>query len=123
LNSAPSRHGVEPGNIPAAASFQAAFEKFHRERASRTTASIWGDKSPHCYNRMTWLARKFPGASFIVVWRNSSDTARSMLRAAASGNSYFRRRGMKTRSLVDYRVFHKQYQSRRAGIPDTRNRL
>ncbi len=118
LNSAPSRHGVEPGCIPAGASFRTAFERFHREYASRKAASIWGDKSPQCYDRMTFLARKFPGACFIVVWRNPADTARSIVRAAASGNAYFQRRGVKTRSLVGYRVFRKQYQSLlRLGIP------
>jgi hypothetical protein len=67
---------------------------------------------------MTWLAHKFPGALFIVVWRDPADTARSMTRAASSGNFYFQKRGMRIRALLGYRRFRKEYLALRySGIP------
>jgi Sulfotransferase family len=117
-NSALTRHGVKPSDAPADASFQSAFQTVHQGFASARGATIWGDKSPNYYDRMTWLAQKFPGARFIVVWRNPADTARSMVRAAATGSSYFQKRGVLLRALIGYRVFRKQYVAlKRAGIP------
>src|SRR5580704_18077849 len=117
-NSALSRHRIIPASLDATASFETTFETAHRGYAAAKGAEIWGDKSPNYYDRMTWLARRFPGASFIVVWRNPIDTARSMVRAAGTGNTYFQKRGIKMRSLLGYRVLFKQYQAlQRAGVP------
>jgi hypothetical protein len=120
-NSALSRHGIvgdAGGEASSRASFRTAFESVHRGFAVDDRATIWGDKSPNYYDRMTWLARQFPGARFLVVWRDPMDTARSMARAAAGGSSYFKKRGMKTRALVGYRVFQRQYRALvEAGVP------
>jgi hypothetical protein len=124
-NSALSRHGIQGGAAGGAssrasfrASFPAAFEAVHRGYAVDQGATIWGDKSPNYYDRMTWLGRRFPGARFLVVWRDPMDTARSMARAAAGGSSYFQKRGMRTRALVGYRVFRRQYLGLvEAGVP------
>jgi hypothetical protein len=117
-NSALSRHKIIPASLDATASFQTAFETAHQGYAAAKGAEIWGDKSPNYYDRMTWLARRFPGSSFIVVWRNPIDTARSMVRAAATGNTYFQKRGIKLRSLLGYRVLFRQHQALlRAGVP------
>jgi hypothetical protein len=41
-----------------------------------------------------------------------------MVRAAATGNTYFQKSGIKMRSLLGYRVLFKQYQAlQRAGVP------
>jgi hypothetical protein len=117
-NSALSRHRVELSSVDPRASFRAAFESVHKQYAHVRGAAVWGDKSPNYYDRMTWLARRFPGARFIVVWRDPANTARSMTRAAASGNSYFQKRGMRIRALLGYRTFRKQYLAlQRSGIP------
>jgi Sulfotransferase family len=117
-NSALSRHGVEPADARGPGSFREAFETVHRGYAAAKGATLWGDKSPNYYDRMTWLARKFPGSTFIVVWRDPLETARSMVRAAASGSSYFQKRGVKTRALVGYRVLRRQYRALlRDGVP------
>jgi hypothetical protein len=104
-----SNHLLDRSTVPS--SFRAVFSRVHRDYAARKGATIWGDKSPNYYDRMTWLAREFPGARFIIVWRSPVDTARSMERAAESGSSYFRKRGIKTRALVGYRVLRTQYQA------------
>jgi hypothetical protein len=117
-NSALSRHRVEFSSVDSRASFRAAFESVHKGYAYVRGAAIWGDKSPNYYDCMTRLARRFPGARFIVVWRNPADTARSMTRAAASGNSYFQKRGMRIRALLGYRRFRAQFlELQHSGIP------
>ncbi len=90
----------------------------HRGYAVDDGATMWGDKSPNYYDRMTWLAQQFPGARFLVVWRDPMDTARSMVRAAAGGSSYFQKRGVRTRGLIGYRMLRRQYQALLdAGVP------
>jgi hypothetical protein len=108
-NQALTRHGMSPSDADTDASFQDAFQAIHRGYAAGRGAAIWGDKSPNYYDRMVWLAERFPGARFIVVWRNPADTARSMTRAAASGNPYFQKRGMRIRALLGYRIFRREY--------------
>lgn len=117
-NQALSRHGMTPSDAKPDAPFRGAFQAVHRGYATGKGAAIWGDKSPNYYDRMIWLAEKFPGARFIVVWRNPEDTARSIIRAGASGNPYFQKRGMRTRALMGYHVFRKEYLAlQRCGIP------
>lgn len=118
FNSALSRHGIEASEVSATHSFRTAFETVHRRYAEAKGAIMWGDKTPGCYDRMTWLAKQFPGSSFIVVWRNPADVARSMVRAAAAGASEFHKPGIRTRALLGYRVLRRQYLSLiRSGIP------
>jgi hypothetical protein len=117
-NGAVGRHQIPAANAPSGASFREALEKTYRGYAAARGATIWGDKSPNYYDCMTWLARKFPGACFIVVWRDSVDTARSMARAASTTGSYFTKRGIRTRALLGYRVLRRQYQALvRKGLP------
>lgn len=109
-NQALTRHQIDRGKIPANLCDQkAAFETVYKEYARRKGAHFWGDKSPNYYDRMNDLAREFPGSRFIVVWRNPADTCRSMLRAAASGSSYFQKKGMTHRALLGYHKFRVEY--------------
>lgn len=117
-NQALSRHGIEVSELSSADSFEHAFESAHRQYANRKGASIWGDKAPGYYDRMTRLARQFPGSSFVVVWRNPADVARSMVRAASGGASEFLKPGIKTRALMGYKVLRNEYRALiRDGIP------
>jgi hypothetical protein len=117
-NEAVSRHQIPPANAPSNASFSKALETAYRGYAAARGAAIWGDKSPNYYDCMTSLARKFPGAWFIVVWRDPVDTARSMMRAATSTGSFFTKRGIRTRALLGYQVMRRQYQALvRQGAP------
>jgi len=88
--------------------FPSAFEAAHAEYAQRKGAGIWGDKSPNYYDRLREMAESFPEARFIIVWRDPLETVNSILRAAQSGNSYFRRRGSALRGLIGCGVFKEQ---------------
>ena len=118
-NQALTRHQIDREEIPANLCDQkAAFEAVYKEYARRKGAYFWGDKSPNYYDCMNDLAREFPGSRFIVVWRNPADTCRSMLRAAASGSSYFRKKGMTHRALLGYHKFRVEYDKLMArGVP------
>lgn len=108
-NQAFERHGLEPQDVPAGISdFRAAFEAVHQEYARRKGAVIWGDKSPNYYDSLRAMARTFPDAKFIIVWRDPEGTANSILRAAELGNSYFKKKGAVLRGLLGYRVFKKE---------------
>jgi Sulfotransferase family len=108
-NNGLSRHGLNPADFAAApAGFQKAFEAVHRAYAQRKGATIWGDKSPNYYDQLVSMARAFPEARFIVVWRNPRETISAAFRAAAGGSRYFRKPGMALRSLLGYRMLKRQ---------------
>lgn len=118
-NQAVTRHQVDAEKIPPNLSdLKSASRAVFGEYARKKGATIWGDKSPNYYDSMNRLARLFPNARFIVVWRNPADTCRSILRAAAAGSSYFRKRGMTLRAVLGYRRFKAEYDNLVArGIP------
>ncbi len=118
-NQALARHQIDREKIqPNLSDRKMAFEAVYREYARRKGARFWGDKSPNYYDCMNRLAREFPGSRFVVVWRNPADTCRSILRAAASGSSYFRKKGMTHRALIGYHRFRMEYDKLVAhGVP------
>jgi hypothetical protein len=75
-----------------------AAEAVYREFARRGNGRVWGDKSPTYSGHCARLARLFPQARFIVIWRDPEQVCSSVLRAAA-GNSWFAKPGMITRAL------------------------
>jgi hypothetical protein len=109
-NQAFTRHGMDASEFAAfdRASFRRFFEASHQEFARRKGATIWGDKSPNYYDRMQEMAETFPDAKFIIVWRDPIGTANSILRAAQSGNSYFKRKGSTLRGLLGNGVYKQQ---------------
>ncbi len=108
-NEAFSRHGMDADEFESKGKdFSSAFEAAHSGYAQRKGASIWGDKSPNYYDRLREMAESFPDARFIIVWRDPLETVNSILRAAQSGNSYFRRRGSALRGLIGCGVFKEQ---------------
>jgi hypothetical protein len=108
-NRAFERHGLDPRDVPGGISdFRSAFESVHKEYARRKGAVIWGDKSPNYYDCLRAMARTFPDAKFIIVWRDPEGTANSILRAAEMGNSYFKKKGAVLRGLLGYSVFKKE---------------
>jgi hypothetical protein len=108
-NQAFSRHGLDraqfASNIPG---FSTAFGAVHQEYARRKGARIWGDKSPNYYDQLVRISKDFPQARFIVVWRHPVETVGATKRAAATGNTYFRKPGMPLRSLLGSRVLKRQ---------------
>ena len=98
-NSALSRHQLQRGKLSSeVTSVRAATELAYREYAGD---AIWGCKSPSYHDAMEKLARDFPTARFIVIYRNPADICRSILRAARKG-SWFSRSGMSLRALLGY---------------------
>ena len=98
-NGALSRHQIAHGKFPAqVAGLRAATELAYREHAG---AAIWGCKSPTYYDAIEKLARDFPTARFIVIYRNPADICRSIVRAGRKA-SWFSRSGMTLRALLGY---------------------
>jgi Sulfotransferase family len=62
---------------------------------------IGGEKSPNYFDILPKLAREFPNARFIVIWRNPADVCRSIVRA--SSDSFFGKSGMILRGLLGCR--------------------
>ena len=99
-NSALSRHSIDINKIPAAVpDFPTAAMAVWKEYAA--SAAIMGEKSPDYYDCMQTLAREFPGARFIVIWRDLADTCRSMVRAR-TGSTFFSKPGLLHRAIVGY---------------------
>jgi hypothetical protein len=96
-NAGLSRHHLDTRRIPDhPANLAAAMESVGREYAG---AAIWGCKSPSYYDRLDQLSRLFPGARFIIIWRDPADTLRSIVRAS-QGSSWFGKTGMSVRALL-----------------------
>ena len=99
-NSALTRHGIDtqniPGNIP---DLRSAAEIVWKQYAG---AAIFGEKSPNYYDSLQWLAREFPNARFVVIWRDPADICRSIIRARES-SPFFAKRGITHRALIGTR--------------------
>jgi hypothetical protein len=108
-NRAFTRHGLKVEDAGKGISdFAGAFAATHQLYARSRGATIWGDKSPNYYDRLNEMADDFPEARFIIVWRDPTGTANSILRAASLGNSYFQRKGAGFSGLLGYEVFKKE---------------
>jgi hypothetical protein len=58
-----------------------------------------GEKCPAYYNRLRYLARLYPQARFISIWRNLLGVTSSILNAGR-GNSFFSKRSLYIRSVI-----------------------
>jgi len=95
-NSGASRHQIDIESLPRdAASVREACDAVWDRYGS---ASIHGCKSPNYYDMLPSLAEQFPGARFLIIWRNPADVLRSVVRAS-QGDSFFAKRGMVLRAL------------------------
>jgi hypothetical protein len=66
---------------------------------------------------MQALAREFPTARFIVIWRDLADTCRSIVRAS-EGSAFFAKRGITHRALIGYRRMKRECDALvRQGVP------
>jgi hypothetical protein len=111
-NASVSRHGLDPVRLTApATSLAEAFELAGHEYAAQQGKQRWGCKSPSYYDRLADLACQFPGAKFVIVWRDPEEICRSVLKAAArSGTSglWFARPGTIHKSVLASRILRKQ---------------
>jgi hypothetical protein len=98
-NSALSRHHVRTESIPAAVPDLATGARaVWKEYAG---PAIMGEKSPNYYDCLQSLSQEFPGARFIVIWRDLADICRSIVRARA-GSSFFSKPGILHRAVIGY---------------------
>ena len=103
-NDALNRHGLTAGRIQSNTScVRTAIERAYQEYACQKGAQIWGEKSPNYYDSLARLARDFPDARFIIIWRDLSAICRSVIRAAQEP-SWFDRRGTTHRALMGYKT-------------------
>jgi len=97
-NSGPGRHKIEAGDLPSDPSLKEAMEVAYK----RAGTTVWGTKSPNYYDSMTELAKMFPRARFIIIWRDLRGICRSV-RRASDKPSWFSRAGMIQRTILGYR--------------------
>jgi hypothetical protein len=98
-NSAPTRHQIELRSLPRDVStLREACETVWKQHAG---PAIGGCKSPSYFDMLPSLAKQFPNAKFIVIWRDPMDICRSVVRAS-KGDSFFAKPGMLLRTLCGY---------------------
>lgn len=96
-NSAFSRHNIRPERIPAAVpDLCTGSMVVWKEYAG---PALMGEKSPNYYDCLPSLSQQFPGARFIVIWRDLSDICRSMVRAR-TGSAFFSKPGILHRAVI-----------------------
>lgn len=101
-NGALTRHKIDRSSIPEdVTGLPNAFRAVAQQYARKKGATIWGCKSPSYYDCMNQLADWFPGAKFIVIWRDPADVCRSIVRAAKK-SPWFAKPGMDLRALLGY---------------------
>ena len=102
-NNGLTRHNIDISKLPARApSYRAAATEVWKQYSGKKDDGLYGDKSPNYFDLMQSLAREFPNARFIVIWRDLADTCRSIVKAA-EGSSFFSKRGITHRAIIGYR--------------------
>ncbi len=97
-NSALSRHRIQTSHIPAVVpDLRTGAMAVWKEYAG--DATILGEKSPDYFDSLQMVAREFPGARFIIIWRNPANICRSIIRAR-KGSSFFSKPGINHRALI-----------------------
>src|SRR5579859_891352 len=99
-NSALSRHQIQTDRIPSAVpDLPTAAMAVWKEYAG--DATVIGEKSPNYCDHLQDVARQFPNARFVVIWRDLADICRSMIRARA-GSSFFSKPGLCHRAVIGF---------------------
>lgn len=99
-NSGLSRHDLEPSSLEGpVGSLAEAMERAGREFAAQKGKKRWGCKSPSYYDRLDFLAREFPDARFVVIWRDPEEVCLSVIKAAETA-LWFTRPGMTHKALL-----------------------
>jgi len=107
-NAGVSRHGLDSFRPSTTiGSLASAAESAGREYCTKKGATVWGCKSPSYYNRLLTLARDFPTARFLVIWRDPEEICQSIIKAAASSR-WFASSGMMCRALLACEMLKKQ---------------
>lgn len=114
-NNALTRHNIEISKLPACIpNYSTAATEVWKQHAKD---ALYGDKSPNYFDALQPLAREFPQARFIVIWRDLADICSSIIRAS-EGSKFFAKRGMTHRALVGYGKLKRECEALvRLGIP------
>lgn len=114
-NNGLARHNIDTAKLPARMpDYPAAATAVWKQYAN---GALYGDKSPNYFDCMQALAREFPEARFIVIWRDPADTCRSIVNAS-KGSAFFAKRGITHRALMGYRKMKRECDALvRRGIP------
>jgi hypothetical protein len=97
-NSALSRHRIQTSTIPEVVpDLRTGAMAVWREYAG--DAAIIGEKSPDYFDSLQMIAREFPGARFIIIWRSPADICRSIIHAR-KGSSFFSKPGIAHRAII-----------------------
>ena len=104
-NGALSRHHIDMASLPKnVAGLPAAMELVYRKHAG---LAMWGCKSPNYFDCMVPLAKQFPNARFIVIYRDPADICRSVLRAGRKSR-WFAKKGLPLRVVLGYREMKRE---------------
>lgn len=107
-NAGVSRHDLDPARLASPVnSLAEAIELAGRTYASEKGKKRWGCKSPSYYDRLDQLAREFPDARFIVIWRDPEEICLSVIKAAPF-TEWFARPGMPRKALLASKTLKKQ---------------
>jgi hypothetical protein len=107
-NQALRRHGIAGRNISSGIrDLKTASLAVYVEYARKKGALIWGEKSPNYYDCLCRLARLFPNAKFILIWRSPVEICSSVIRAAES-SPWLARPGTTHRALLGCERFKKE---------------
>jgi N-acetylglucosaminyldiphosphoundecaprenol N-acetyl-beta-D-mannosaminyltransferase len=107
-NAGVSRHDLDPDRLTSPVnSLAEAAELAGRQFAAEKGKTRWGCKSPSYYDRLDYLAREFPKARFVVIWRDPEEVCRSVVNAAASA-LWFTRPGTTHKALLASTILKKQ---------------
>ena len=98
-NTCLERHKFTPGpDWQRARSAKEAADILYREFAGTQPLYI-GEKSPSYYNSLPLLAREFPDARFLMIWRDPHSVASSIINASEK-DYFFRSRSLLLRSVL-----------------------
>ena len=104
-NGALSRHHIDKSSLPRdVAGMPVAMELVYRKYAG---LAMWGCKSPSYYDCMVSLAKQFPGARFVVIYRDPTDICRSIARAGRKSR-WFAKPGLHLRVILGYREMKRE---------------
>jgi hypothetical protein len=107
-NQALSRHRlIYGGKLNGLETIQTPDDLYHCHRDSKA-ALLGGEKSPVYATRLAELSRRYPQASFVLIWRDPVQVYRSILKAGRT-TAFFRRPGMLHRL-----IFHQEKMIRAA---------
>jgi len=117
-NESLKRHRIDTDQIePESATVEAATAAAYREFARSRNAEVWGEKSPNWFDGLSSVAKEFPGAKFIAIWRHPADICRSIARAVEQ-DEWFDKKGMMLRCLLGCEVYKQECDKlMAAGVP------